>query len=341
MLEDCPSDNLLPEDVKVSLSRLGLVRPAEPLEAERLRGGVSSQIWKVRANGRTFCVKRALPRLQVQDDWVVPVERNRYERRWYEVASARVPGAAPAVLAHDDRAMLFAMSYLDPAACRLWKHQLAGGEVDPAFAAAVGEKLASIHAATAGDRAIAAEFETGHLFEALRLEPYLRQAGRRNPELAAALGALAERTAATRKVLVHGDVSPKNILNNRGRPIFLDAECAWYGDPAFDLGFCLNHLLLKCRMVPEAADALLASFDALASAYLRGVDWEPAAEAEGRAATLLPGLLLARVDGKSPVEYITDDAERARVRDVSRRLLVRPVDTLADVRAAWERGLGR
>src|SRR3954452_16713619 len=145
--------------------------------AERLAGGVSSDIWKVAAGDRVFCVKRAMAKLAVKDDWFAPIERNRYERLWYETARLAVPGIAPAIIAADDAAMLFAMEYLDPAAHRLWKTELLAGRVDIAFAAEIGEKLARIHAATAGDAAVAALFPTGRIFEALRLDPYLRATG--------------------------------------------------------------------------------------------------------------------------------------------------------------------
>ena len=117
--------------------------------------------------------------------------------------------------------------------------------------------------------------------------------------------------------LVHGDVSPKNILVAPQGPIFLDAECAWYGDPAFDLAFCLNHLVLKSFWVPNPA--LRACFESLKDHYLAGVTWE--SSIEERVATLLPGLLLARVDGKSPVEYL-DETGREQVRRLARRMLV-------------------
>ncbi|MCH7958352.1 MAG: phosphotransferase, partial [Proteobacteria bacterium] len=169
----------------------------------------------------------------------------------------------------------------------------------------------------------------------IRLEPYLLAAGRAHPDRAEALGALAETTAGTRRALVHGDVSPKNILVGPEGPVFLDAECAWYGDPAFDLAFCLNHLLLKCLWTPRAARGFLACFDALAGAYRAGVDWEDREELEARTARLLPGLLLARVDGKSPVEYLTRRSDVDRVRRVARALLAAPVDTLDAVRGAW------
>jgi Ser/Thr protein kinase RdoA (MazF antagonist) len=146
-------------------------------------------------------------------------------------------------------------------------------------------------------------------------------------------------TAATKVALVHGDISPKNILVGPEGPVFLDAECAWYGDPAFDVAFCLNHLLLKCLAAPAATAGFLGCFDALAETYLGGVAWEPAAALEARAAHLLPGLLLGRVDGKSPVEYLTEEADKKCVRQVARRLLASPEERLGAVRAAWREQL--
>jgi aminoglycoside phosphotransferase (APT) family kinase protein len=207
------------------------------------------------------------------------------------------------------------------------------GRVDLELAAAVGARLAAIHRETAGDAAVAALFPTGPLFEALRLEPYLRATARRHPLLAWRLEALADRTAAERIALVHGDVSPKNIMAGPNGPVFLDAECAWYGDPAFDLAFCLNHLLLKCLWVPASRAAFLECFDALAAEYLSGVQFHAV---ERRTAALLPALLLARVDGKSPVEYLSAEADRQAVRRAARPLIAAPVGTLHDVRKAWQ-----
>src|SRR3546814_3694055 len=129
------------------------------------------------------------------------------------------------------------------------------------------------------------------------------------------------------------------ILIGPEGPVFLDAECAWYGDPAFDLAFCLNHLLLKCLWTLRAARDFLAGFDAVVETYRAGVTWEDGAGFATRAAHLLPGLFLARVDGKSPVEYLTKAADKDRVRRVATALLRDPVDDLAAVRAAWAKEL--
>jgi aminoglycoside phosphotransferase (APT) family kinase protein len=322
----------LPEKVLAFLHGAGLAAADEAPAATALAGGVSSDIWKVELRSGPVCVKRALPRLRVAQLWEAPVERNRYEWRWMQAAARIAPGSAPRVLAHDD-AGVFAMEYLDGARYPLWKTELRAGRADPEFARRVGERLARIHAATAGDARVAADFATDASFHALRLEPYLLATAVRHPGLAAALLALAERTASTRAALVHGDVSPKNILAGPRGPVFLDAECAWYGDPAFDLAFCLNHLLLKCLWVPAAAPRFLECYGALAGAYLQG---HPAPGLEARAARLLPGLMLARVDGKSPVEYVTEEVQKERVRAVSGALLLSPSATLTEVRAAWQ-----
>lgn len=327
--------------IVAALVRMGLAEAGEAPGFTPLAGGVSSDIWRVDLRRGPVCVKRALAKLRVATDWRAPVERNAYEAAWMAAAAAVVPAAVPRLLGQDAAAGLLVMDYLDPADHPLWKTQLAAGVADVATARQVAGRLARIHAATAGRAAVAAAFPTDRIFHDIRLEPYLVATGRAHPDLAPCLARLVETTAATRLALVHGDVSPKNILIGPDGPVFLDAECAWYGDPAFDLAFCANHLLLKCLLVPTAAPAFLAAFDALTGRYLDGVDWEPVAVLERRAANLLPGLMLARIDGKSPVEYVTEAAAKDRVRAVARRLLTAPVGVLGAVRAAWARELGR
>jgi aminoglycoside phosphotransferase (APT) family kinase protein len=324
-----------PPDIIEALDRMRLPTGAHPL-GEPLTGGVSSDIWRIDLPAGPICVKRALPKLRVAADWQAPVERNLYEARWMRVASQVVPHASPALLGQDAATGTLAMQYLPAADYKLWKTQLRDGIVDPGFAAAVAATLGRIHAATAADPALATQFPTDKIFFDIRLEPYLAHTGRAHPDLAGRMRWLIETTQRNKHALVHGDVSPKNILCGPDGPVFLDAECAWWGDPAFDLAFCLNHLMLKCLWVPTATAALLDSFQAMTATYLPLVSWEPAAALEGRTAHLLPALFLARVDGKSPVEYITTDHQRARVRAVARRLLTDPPDRLIDVIQAWK-----
>jgi tRNA A-37 threonylcarbamoyl transferase component Bud32 len=331
-----------PPDLELAafVAGLGVSSPDAPQRWTPLSGGVSCQAWRVDlADGPSLCVKRALAKLAVTADWRAPVGRALFEYRWFETARSVIPDAAPEPLGVDPERGLIAMTFLNGGEYRLWKAQLLAGNVEVATARDVGARIGAIHAATTGRQDIADRFSSGDIFYALRLEPYLLAAGAARPAVAPALRAVVEATACVRLALVHGDVSPKNILVGPTGPVFLDAETAWYGDPAFDLAFCLNHLLLKCLVVAGQAAALLESFDALASAYLECVEWEPPAAFEARAAQLLPGLLLARVDGKSPVEYLTLPAQKNLVRAVAEPLLVSPVRTLAEVRSAWRRSL--
>ena len=318
-----------------ALVRMGLAGEGEAWRATPLAGGVSSDIYRVDLPRGAVCVKRALARLKVSALWEAPVERNRHEVAWLRTAGAIVPELVPRVLGDDAQSGAFAMAWLDPASHPVWKSELRDGRIDAGFAAEVARRIARVHSATAGDAEVARRFATDATFHAIRLEPYLLATARRHPAHAAALAGLAETTAANKRALVHGDVSPKNILAAATGPVLLDAECAWYGDPAFDLAFCLNHMLLKCLWRPQWRERYLECFDALAAAYLEAVDWELAPNLEARAARLLPGLFLGRVDGKSPVEYVEREDERERVRRVACGLLAEPVAHLGDVRRAW------
>ena len=327
-----------PDDILDALDRMNLSNGTKPV-GEPLTGGVSSDIWRIDLVTGPICIKRALPKLRVAADWHAPVERNLFEARWMLAASKAAPHCTPALLGQDTISGSLAMEYLPAERYPLWKAQLREGIVDPAFAAAVANALGRIHAATAANPALAAEFPTDAIFHDIRLEPYLAHTALKHPDLADTLSGLIQTTLRNKRALVHGDVSPKNILAGPRGPVFLDAECAWWGDPAFDLAFCLNHLMLKCLWVPTRRDALLDSFHAMTQAYLPLVGWEPSDRLEQRVAHLLPGLFLARVDGKSPVEYITQDDQRNAVRRTARRLLTDPPDRLADVATAWKKEL--
>ena len=330
----------IPAAFAQALRELGLAG-SEVLHGAPLTGGVSSDIWRIDTRQGPVCAKRALPRLRVAADWRAPIERNQYEARWMRVADAAVPGSAPQVLGQHPALGVLVMSYLPPQEHPLWKAQLRQGRAEVATARAVGRTLARIHAFSAAQAGMAAQFDTDRIFFDIRLEPYLVATAAKHPDLASVLQALVAQTQAHKHALVHGDVSPKNILVGAHGPVLLDAECAWWGDPAFDLAFCLNHLLLKCLWQPPAQADFLACFDALAGRYLEGVDWEPPAALERRAAALLPGLFLARVDGKSPVEYLESADQRDTVRRAARAWLQRPPPRLADIAAAWREELQR
>jgi aminoglycoside phosphotransferase (APT) family kinase protein len=231
------------------------------------------------------------------------------------------------------------MAWLAPDRHPVWKDLLRDGTIESATAAAVGDVLGRIHAATADDQRIAARFASDAIFHAIRLEPYLVATARVHADLAPALAGLVAATGSHKRVLVHGDFSPKNLLIGPGGPVILDAECAWYGDPAFDVAFVANHLLLKGAWRPQWRARYVAAFDALVEAYRANVRWEPWPALARRIAALLPALMLARVDGKSPVEYLHDERVKDDVRRFARDLVAAPVDDPGAIARRW-RGRG-
>lgn len=313
------------------LRAAGLVRDGEVV-LEPLTGGVSCDVWKVETPSGPIVVKRPLPQLRVAAEWLAPVERGTSEVRWLRRARGVNPRLVPEVLAELTTGHAFAMRFLP--GCPVWKDELMAGRVDVALAAQVGSGIAAIHAATAHSETDRDAFPNDDMFRALRIDPFLLHVAQHDAELAPALTALAADLSGRKIALVHGDVSPKNILVGPDGPVFLDAECATYGDPAFDLAFCTTHLLLKAVWSGDARFDEAAT--ALVGAYRAGIDWEETADVLLRTGKLTAALLLARVEGKSPAPYLTDPGHKAVVRDQARALIraPQPIDALV---ANWKR----
>lgn len=314
---------------KKLIADLGLGSAGDITSITPLTGGVSSDIALVAVGGRQVCVKFALEKLKVAEDWYAPVERNQAEYNWLLFAASIVPGATPALLGYSDAANGFAMEYVAGDDVYLWKTALLQAQPDKGEAGAVGRVLGEIHQASAFSDEVKNEFQNQQDFHALRLEPYLCFTAARHPDLSSPIDALVDMLYTSRLVLVHGDVSPKNIIFRQGVPILLDAECATVGDPSFDISFCLNHLILKALHIRQSRQSLLDGVGKFWAAYAPYISWEAQSDLEARVCRLLPALMLARADGKSPVEYL-DDEEFHFVRSLAVSLIKDPEQSLAE-----------
>ena len=299
-----------------------------------LAGGVSSDIYLVEDGSKKWVVKRALEKLKVQEDWFADTSRNRFEREYLKYVGAFLPMAVPRVVFEGDG--YFAMEYLGEGFTN-WKQLMLDGRYEPDYAEQAGNTLGVIHQTSLGDEAARECFDSTGNFHQLRSEPYLVTTGSRHPDLTAMFEAEVIRLESTRECLVHGDYSPKNILISESRLVVLDCEVAWYGDPAFDLAFLLTHLHLKAVHRPAASSVLATMVQRAEASYLaaRKLDHHDGTEFLQRTCRLLLMILLARIDGKSPVEYISDPVSKEWVRQFTARALLKNAGTLTDVSADW------
>lgn len=318
------------------LREAGRVDAAQRVTVRELAGGVSNIVLLVESDSREpFVLKQARGQLRVAQPWFCSVERIWREvdtlRLCGEVLARRKPAteddelsaSVPQVLFEDRANYLYAMSAAPPHT--VWKAALLSGQTDPAIAAACGRLLGALHGGTWRDAEVATRFDDRQFFDALRLDPYYRRVAEVHPELREMLELLIKSQDENRLCLVHGDFSPKNLLVHVQGQTLVDFEVGHYGDPAFDLGFFLTHLVLKSVRAGADGERFLQLTNEFWTAYRRELSRTVTADElrrlEARAVQNFAGCALARVDGKSPVEYLTDESMRDAVRRFTAALL--------------------
>ena len=357
------------ENAAQYLRHAGHVTGSQPVSVRELPGGVSNAVFLVTLpeSGEQFVLKQARERLRVREEWLCPVERI-----WREVETLRVCGAVlearstdrgagsggeseygaqvPGILWEDRENYCYAMTAAAEGH-RTWKEMLLAGEMgeSAAIADACGRLLGTLHAGSWEDENVASQLDDRMYFDQLRIDPYYRQIARVHPELGPHIDRLIESVWTHRRCLIHGDFSPKNLLVWPGHVLLIDFEVGHYGDPAFDLGFFLTHLFLKSLWAgPRRGEYLRvaetfwnAYCDVLAGATKTtetpGAGLLPASE-EQRVMWNLAGCLLARVDGKSPVEYLSRE-QQAVVRRIAKAWLAAPPPEFAAAIRAWVESL--
>ena len=238
-------------------------------------------------------------------------------------------GLVPRVLFHDRENYLFAMQAVD-ADHTVWKARLLQGQIDLQIAAALGGYLATIHRRTAHDVELRDRFGDTGFFVELRIDPFYRRVAEVHTDLRVAIERLVDETLEKSVCLVHGDFSPKNILITRSGLSLVDYETGHFGDPAFDLGFFLSHLLLKTVLYQDRCAEFLGLARTFWQSYLAGLgrtaesDGFGGSDLDRRTIPHTAACMLARIDGTSPIDYLTQDAAQECVRAFSRRLLVDP-----------------
>jgi 5-methylthioribose kinase len=322
------------------LRQTGRIAPGEQTRIAVLQGGVSNRtVWVERESGEAWVLKQALSKLRVPVDWFSSPERIHREALGLEWLVRLAPAGSITPLLFEDRERHLLAMQAVPQPHENWKTMLLGGRLSADHVRQFAWLLAAIHRDAHGRADLAEVFGDRSFFESLRLEPYYGYSAQQTPAAAAFLDSLISDTLARRITLVHGDYSPKNILVHDGRLVLLDHEVIHFGDPAFDLGFSLTHFLSKAHHLPplrrEFASAALEYWRAYGDALGAPV-W--AVDLEPRAVRHTLACLLARVVGRSPLEYL-DSAERLRQRDAVLRIIPSAPTTIADLISMFEEQL--
>lgn len=310
------------------LRQIGLLRPTDDATAVALGWGVSNAVLRVDMPTRSLVLKQSRGQLRTREAWF-----SNLERIFRETAMMRTlgpilpPQVVPQVIFEDRDNFLFAMSAA-PADHAVWKSLLLQGQVDLEIGRMAGDILGRIHAATATRPELAQEFDDIEVFIQLRVEPFYWRMRPRHPELGPFMDAIVEEMFRTRVAVTHADFSPKNLLVHDEGVTLVDYETGHWGDPAFDLGFFLSHLVLKSIKLHHQRDRYF---------QLTRVFWDRYRSQVRSCAATIPSLALdeltrramghfalcalARVDGTSPVDYLPEEPKRAVVRKLSRNLL--------------------
>lgn len=315
------------------LREVGLVREDESPDLHVLKGGVSNRTLLVEPLRQpAFVLKQALSKLRVAVDWYsdpLRIHREALGLRYLEEISP--VGTITPLLFEDTSRHIIAMAAV-PRPHRNWKEMLLSEGPVEEHVLQFAEIAGTIHRESARLAPIIGDvFADRSWFESLRLEPYYEFSATQVPEAATFLRELVEQTLKMRLALVHGDYSPKNILVHDGRLVLIDHEVVHFGDPSFDVGFSLTHLLSKAHHCRERRQAFLESAELYVRRYMEMVDHSGFdAGFESRACRQTLGCLLGRVVGRSPLEYLSV-AERGHQKSAVLNLIRRPPAVLLDL----------
>lgn len=324
------------------LRQRGDVSGLDDARVEMLGWGVSNVVLRVtRPHGDDFIIKQSRTQLRTKTEWFSRLDRIYREIGMLRLLAPLLPeGVIPRVLFEDREQYLFAMEAF-PAQHTVWKQALLNGDIDLTIADRLGEYLSTIHEETSNRPDLAREWGDLEVFDQLRLDPFYRYLARVRPEAAPYLEPLIAENLRTRCCIVLADFSPKNILLAGDRIALVDFETGHYGDPAFDLGFFLSHLLLKAVHFAHRFDDYAELTKRFWEHYPQPILAREIQHSAGSAAidlqtyfshsdlfrrtqAHLAGCMWARVDGKSPVDYLTRDESKQHVREFCLSLFQSP-----------------
>ena len=301
------------------------------LKYSRLKGGVSSEVYKVVTKKNIYCIKRSLKKLLVQKEWIVDQNRIYYEYLWLVHCKKILKQNVPVIYDFNKEENYIIMEYLDNTKYKTLKELYFEKKINFSTIKSISKHLYKIHSLSNDVKTMKIFRRNNQNFFDLRLDPYFNEVARVFPELNDKVKQINKSYRENSSTLVHGDFSPKNILIGKNRILYLDAECCNYGDPVFDLVFFSNHLLIKSMYFESKKKEFLEAFKIFYNHYLKNFNKKNKINYLKRIIDMIPIMLLARVDGKSPVEYIKSKKLKNSIREKSFKMIKNKLLDLDDI----------
>ena len=301
----------------------------EPIiHIRKLEGGVSSDVYKVQTNSKTYCIKRSLPKLRVMKEWFADTKRLKYEYLWLKHCKKIIPNSIPNIYQFSTKQNFLILEYLSEKNYTTLKSKLLKKDIDIYVINKISKNLSKIHKESTGFFVKKKFINNSKNFYDLRLDAYFNEVGRVYPDLKKIIKNIIKNYKKYSSTLVHGDFSPKNILIFNKNIKYIDAETCNFGDPVFDVVYFCNHLLLKSIHIPDKKNKFIKSYENFFSTYLKSIKFSQRKNFIDRCIAMVPIMLLARIDGKSPVEYITKKNIKNKIRLLSFNLINDPPESL-------------
>ena len=283
-----------------------VINPDDNPQVEVLTGGVSNVVLAITTNNQKLVLKQALAELAVSEKWEADQRRAIVEADALELFNQLSPDQVPKLVFLDPIRFILVLERV-PVGSTVWKSDLLAGVINPDIGATLGKTLATWHNYGQANPQVKVKFVEDTLFDQLRIDPFYRFVAAKNPQIEVAIGKLINELEADKTTIVHGDFSPKNIMVAMNDEIYiLDFEVTHVGNPVFDLAFLIAHLVCKFFRTDDRLQAkLLAN---TATTFVKEYEKiRPISPSVAKHAALIA---LARVEGKSPVNYLSVEQQR-------------------------------
>tara|TARA_B100000614_G_scaffold81319_2_gene72882 strand:- start:617 stop:1588 length:972 start_codon:yes stop_codon:yes gene_type:complete len=310
---------------------LDTINQEKIIQYKKLTGGVSSEVYHVKTIKNNYCIKRSLKRLLVKKKWIANTNRIKFEYLWLKHCQNILKRNIPNTYEFNNKKKYIVMEYLKTSQYKTLKQLYFNKIININTIRSISKHLYKIHSNSSN-------YKTKKTFEGnyknfydLRLDPYFNEVGRVYPKYKGYIKKINENYIKHSNTLVHGDFSPKNILVGKNKIIYLDAECCNFGDPVFDLVFFTNHLLIKSIFFKDKSQEFIKLYISFYKEYLSNLSTKNFNSYIDRIIKMTPIMLLSRVDGKSPVEYINKVKIKNIIRKKSFLLLDSKISSLNDI----------